>query len=208
MIAGGTVGSLGAVLSITPPSFLTNESAVPLGTQAAALTTTDTQQSAPQQSAAPAASKSATTAQTTKKATTATKKASAQSTTSTKSAAATTTQSATPSASASASATPTQTPTQAAKAASSGTFTGATSYVGPYGGVTVKITVSNGKITDVQADAPGGRNQRYTDMSVPVLRQRVIAAQGSNINGVSGASYTSYNFWMSLKSALSKAGLA
>jgi uncharacterized protein with FMN-binding domain len=72
----------------------------------------------------------------------------------------------------------------------------------------VQITVVNGKITDAQAiQTPNGRNQRFTDMSVPVLRQRVITAQSSNISGVSGASYTSYNFWMSLKSALSKAGL-
>jgi uncharacterized protein with FMN-binding domain len=42
---------------------------------------------------------------------------------------------------------------------------------------------------------------------VPTMRQRTLAAQSANITGVSGASYTSYNFWKSLTSALSKAGL-
>jgi uncharacterized protein with FMN-binding domain len=89
----------------------------------------------------------------------------------------------------------------------SGTFTGSAVDVG-YGNVQVKITVSNGKITDAQAvQAPSGRNDRYTNMSVPVLRQRTLAAQSANINGVSGASYTSYGWYTSLTSALKQAGL-
>jgi uncharacterized protein with FMN-binding domain len=89
----------------------------------------------------------------------------------------------------------------------SGTFTGNAVDVG-YGNVQVKITVSNGKITDAQAvQAPSGRNDRYTNMSVPVLRQRTLAAQSANINGVSGASYTSYGWYTSLTSALKQAGL-
>ena len=72
----------------------------------------------------------------------------------------------------------------------------------------VKITVSNGKITDAQAvQVPDGRNDRWTQMSVPVLRQSTIAANGNNINGVSGASYTSYGWYTSLTSAMTKAGL-
>jgi uncharacterized protein with FMN-binding domain len=89
----------------------------------------------------------------------------------------------------------------------SGTFTGNAVDIG-YGNVQVKITVSNGKITDAQAvQAPSGRNDRYTNMSVPVLRQRTLAAQSANINGVSGASYTSYGWYTSLTSALKQAGL-
>ena len=77
-----------------------------------------------------------------------------------------------------------------------------------YGFVQVKITVENGKITDAQAVvAPSGRNDRYTQMSVPVLRQRTLAAQSANISGVSGASFTSYGWYTSLASALAKAGL-
>jgi uncharacterized protein with FMN-binding domain len=89
----------------------------------------------------------------------------------------------------------------------SGTYTGNAVDVG-YGIVQVKITVANGKITDAQAvQAPNGRNDRYTNMSVPVLRQRTLAAQSANINGVSGASYTSYGWYTSLVSALKQAGL-
>lgn len=89
----------------------------------------------------------------------------------------------------------------------SGTFTGSAVNVN-YGMVQVKITVANGKITDAQAiQAPNGRSDRWTQMSVPVLRQQTLAAQGANINGVSGASYTSYGWHTSLVSALKQAGL-
>ena len=77
-----------------------------------------------------------------------------------------------------------------------------------YGNVQVKITVVNGRITDaVAVKAPSGRNDRYTNMSVPVLRQRTLTAQSANINGVSGASYTSYGWYTSLVVALKQAGL-
>jgi uncharacterized protein with FMN-binding domain len=72
----------------------------------------------------------------------------------------------------------------------------------------VKITVENGKITDAQAvQAPSGKNDRWTQKSVPVLRERTLAAQSANISGVSGASYTSYGWYTSLVSALAKAGM-
>ncbi len=199
LIAGGTVGGLGAVLSITPPQFSSHEAGVAIGgasAMPASTTTTD---------ATPAATQSAAAVKTT-------------AATATKSAAATTTKSATPSASAAtatksatptASATPSATKTTTAPTTKnvSGSFTGDAVNVG-YGIVQVQITVSNGKITDAQAiSAPSGRNDRWTQMSVPVLRQKTLAAQGSNITGVSGASYTSYGWWKSLVSALSKAGL-
>jgi uncharacterized protein with FMN-binding domain len=44
-------------------------------------------------------------------------------------------------------------------------------------------------------------------MSVPVLRERTLAAQSANISGVSGASFTSYGWYTSLARALAKAGL-
>ena len=77
-----------------------------------------------------------------------------------------------------------------------------------YGNVQVKIIVENGKIIDAQAvQAPSGNSDRYTQMSVPVLRERTIAAQSANIQGVSGASFTSYGWYTSLASAIAKAGL-
>ena len=102
--------------------------------------------------------------------------------------------------------TPAPAPVQATKAVS-GTFTGDSVDV-RYGFVQVKITVENGKITDaIAVQAPSGKNDRYTQKSVPVLRQRTLDAQSANISGVSGASYTSYGWYTSLASALAKAGL-
>ncbi len=106
-------------------------------------------------------------------------------------------------------ATPAPVKTTAAPAtqSASGTFIGDSIDV-RYGFVQVKITVENGKITDAQAvKSPSGRNDRYTQMSVPVLRQRTLAAQSANISGVSGASFTSYGWYASLVSALAKAGM-
>jgi uncharacterized protein with FMN-binding domain len=106
-------------------------------------------------------------------------------------------------------ATPASVKTTAAPAtnSASGTFVGDSIDV-RYGFVQVKITVENGKITDAQAvKSPSGRNDRYTQMSVPVLRQRTLSAQSANISGVSGASFTSYGWYTSLVSALAKAGM-
>ena len=77
-----------------------------------------------------------------------------------------------------------------------------------YGNVQVKIIVESGKIIDAQAvQSPSGNSDRYTQMSVPVLRERTIAAQSANIQGVSGASFTSYGWYTSLASAIAQAGL-
>lgn len=101
---------------------------------------------------------------------------------------------------------PAPTPGQSATGVS-GTFTGSAVNVS-YGTVQVKITVATGKITDVQAiQAPNGRNDRWTQMAVPVLRQQTLAAQSAQINGASGASYTSRGWKTSLASALKQAGL-
>ena len=77
-----------------------------------------------------------------------------------------------------------------------------------YGPVQVKIMVKNGKIVDAQTvQAPTGSSDRYTQMSVPVLRERTIAAQSANVQAVSGPSFTSYGWYTSLASAIAKAGL-
>ena len=166
LIAGGTVGGLGAVLSITPPQINNNSSlAIPAATNAPQPAPTVTV------TATPTTAKKATTA--TKKTTTAPK-----------------------------------TTTQTTKGAGvSGSFTGDAVDVG-YGIVQVKISVSNGKIVSAQAiQAPTGRNAQWTDRAVPILRQQTLNANGSNIQGVSGASYTSYGWYTSLVAALKKAGM-
>lgn len=203
LIAGGTVGGLGAVLAITPPQLNSTSSSLALGggtTLPATGGNTNAATAAATTKATPAATK------TNKPVTTKTTKPVATKTaTPSKSAAATTS----PAATKSATPAPSATKTTAAPATNgvTGTFTGDPINVG-YGIVQVKITVSNGKITDAQAvQAPSGRNDRFTQMAVPQLRQKTLAAQSSQITGVSGASYTSYGWYKSLVSALSKAGL-
>ena len=91
--------------------------------------------------------------------------------------------------------------------ATDGSFTGDPISI-RYGTVQVKITVQGGKIVDAQAvKAPTGSNDRYTQMAVPRLREQTITAQNANIQGVSGASFTSYGWYKSLVSAIAKAGL-
>ena len=183
LIAGGTVGGLGAVLAITPPQ---------LGSSSSINIAGGTTSGATSASASASASSSPSTQTTKSSKPVATKKATAQAT-----------------ASATASATPTAAATTAAAApaAKSGTFTGPAIFVN-YGTVQVKITVANGKITDaIAVQAPSGRNDRYTNMAVPILKQQTLAAQSANIKGASGASYTSYGWFKSLQGALADAGL-
>lgn len=89
----------------------------------------------------------------------------------------------------------------------SGIFTGEAVDIA-YGLVQVQITLLDGKITDAQAlEAPLGRSYRYSEYAIPILREQTLAAQGLNIDGATGASYTSYGWYTSLQSALSRAGL-
>lgn len=100
--------------------------------------------------------------------------------------------------------TPVQTP---ASKAVTGRFTGPAIFVN-YGTVQVQLTVKDGRITDATAlQAPTGRNSRYTDMALPILKKQTLSAQSANIQGASGASYTSYGWFTSLQGALAKAGL-
>ena len=153
LIAAGTVGGLGAVLSVTPPQL--GAADLGLGLDMGTLTT-PTPAPAPVQ-------------------------------------------------------TPVQTPatTPAAPVTNSidGTFSGPVVDVS-YGNVQVQITVTNGKITDAQAlIAPTGKNDKYTRKALPGLKQQTLAAQSTNIQGVSGASYTTYGWRKSLQGAMVKAGL-
>jgi uncharacterized protein with FMN-binding domain len=154
LIAAGTVGGLGAVLSITPPQLGSTDLGLDLGT----LATPDVTAQTPA-TIAPTPVKTAT---------------------------------------------PPPTPTVKSI---NGTFTGPIVDVS-YGNVQVQITVTNGKITDAQAlIAPTGKNDKYTKMSLPTLRQQTLAAQSTSIQGVSGASYTTYGWRKSLQGAMVKAGL-
>jgi uncharacterized protein with FMN-binding domain len=188
LIVGGTLGGLGAVLAITPPQLGGSTSAdAPMGG------------GQPTAAATAAASPAATASATAKPGTgaTVTPTATAKPGTTTKPGAKPTTQ-------------PTTTATKPAAPSTqgiNGTFTGDSVDIS-YGFVQVAITVVNGKITDAQAvRVPGSRNDRWTNLAVPVMRERTLAAQSSQITAVSGASYTSFGWYKSLQSALTKAGL-
>jgi uncharacterized protein with FMN-binding domain len=197
LIAAGTVGGLGAVLSVTPPQLGTTD--LGLNLDAGTLTTAET----PTQTPAVVQNTPATSAPT-KSAT----KPSPVKTSSTKADASnptTSTQTSTPAPAQNQATTPaTPTPTVISV---NGTFTGPVVDVS-YGNVQVQITVTNGKITDAKAlIAPTGKNDKYTKMSLPTLRQQTLAAQSTSIQGVSGASYTTYGWRKSLQGAMAKAGL-
>jgi uncharacterized protein with FMN-binding domain len=51
------------------------------------------------------------------------------------------------------------------------------------------------------------RDQQINAQAIPMLVQEVLQVQSSNINGIGGASYTSEGFYISLVSALAKAGM-
>lgn len=185
------MGGLGAVLAITPPQ-LGSTSAINIAGGPMAGPGATSSASA---SSSPSTSSSA--SATTKATAAATK--SARPTKNSGSAAATTA----PATQAPATTAPTTTSTTSIN----GTFTGPSINVN-YGNVQVKITVVNGRITDaVAVVAPSGKNDRYTNMSVPTLKKQTLAAQSANIQGVSGASYTSYGWYTSLQGALAQAGL-
>ena len=185
LIAGGTIGGLGAVLSITPPQFGTTSSSGLGGTLLGGGSTTSTA-STTGTTPAPAATQAASTPA---PAATATKKATAT--------------------------TPAPAPTTAApapapaKAKPSGTFTGSTSQT-RFGPVQVQITLVNGKITAANAlQYPNNdfRSQQISQQAIPYLVQETLAANSADIQGVGGASYTSQGWYDSLVSALAKAGM-
>ena len=192
LIAGGTVGGLGAVLAITPPQFGATSAINIAGAPAAGQGAT---------AVASASSSTSATASSTKA--TATKSAKPVATKKVSSGNSGTSNSAT---NAATTAPATQAPATSPSAIN-GTFTGPSVFVN-YGNVQVQITVVNGRITDaVAVKAPSGRNDRYTNMAVPILKQQTLKAQSANIQGASGASYTSYGWFTSLQGALAQAGL-
>ena len=193
LIAGGTVGGLGAVLSITPPQFGSASTGTLGGKSLGGGTSTATAPAPAQTQAAPAPTDTAAAAT---PAPAATKKSTKKSTQST-------TAATTPAAPA------TTAPAAPAKAKPSGTFTGSTQQT-RFGPVQVEITISNGKITAARAlQFPNNdfRSQQISQQAIPYLVQETLAAQSANIQGVGGASYTSQGWYDSLVSALAKAGM-
>lgn len=89
-----------------------------------------------------------------------------------------------------------------------GTYTG-TAARHRYGSVTVTVTVSGGRITDVseQVVSDGDRKSNQINArAVPVVRSAVLAANSADVATVSGATYTTQAYLTSLQSALDQAG--
>jgi uncharacterized protein with FMN-binding domain len=193
LIAAGTVGGLGAVLSVTPPQLGATD--LGLGLDMGTLTTSETPAAVDSNPATSVPTKSATKPSTSNPTTSTQTQTSAP--------APAQTQATTP-----ATPTPVKTATTAPTVNSvNGTFTGPVVDVS-YGNVQVQITVTDGKITDAQAlIAPTGKNDKYTRMALPKLKEQTLAAQSTNIQGASGASYTTYGWRKSLQGAMVKAGL-
>ncbi len=193
LIAGGTVGGLGAVLAITPPQLGTTSAINIAGGPVTGPGATSSASASSSSSTNPVATAKATASATKSAKPVATKGSGAT---------------AAPAATAEATTAPaTTTPAINSKTSINGTFTGPSVFVN-YGNVQVKITVVNGRITDaVAVKAPSGRNDRWTNMAVPILKAQTLAAQSANIQGASGASYTSYGWHTSLQGALAQAGV-
>ncbi|MEU9168329.1 FMN-binding protein [Streptomyces sp. NPDC048420] len=78
-----------------------------------------------------------------------------------------------------------------------------------WGPVQVRITIKDGRLTEVTAvtyptDNP--RDQEINSYALPRLRSEALQAQSADIDTVSGATYTSDGYRQSLQSALDSAG--
>lgn len=191
LIAGGTVGGLGAVLAITPPQLGSTDNVASLSGSIGATTTVAATQAPVANSPTPAATKVVASAMPSAAATQA---------------------SATPTATKSAAA--------VSSGGYSGTVTGASFSARNYGKLSATVTFSNGKITNVSASqSPVSWAQRALSAVVPFVNvgsitveqiKQYSAAQlpcSTQNSCRSQASFTAEAFWSSVKSAITKAGV-
>jgi|SRR5579875_11031 uncharacterized protein with FMN-binding domain len=83
---------------------------------------------------------------------------------------------------------------------------GATEQYG-YGELSVRVTMQGNRITDVSLanlQTAESYSQMIAQQAIPILRQEVLQAQGVQVNGISGATYTSEAYLLSVQSALQK----
>jgi len=88
-----------------------------------------------------------------------------------------------------------------------GTYAG-TTVTHRYGSVTVTVTISGGKITNVSAQALDGgdrRSQSIDTQAVPMMKTEVLSANSASVSTIGGATYTTTAYITSLQSALAKA---
>jgi hypothetical protein len=212
LIAGGTVGGLGAVLAITPPQITSNTSTGSLSGSLGGNTLGG------QVSQTPAAQASTPTSTSASASPTPTKKAPSSKPTNNSSQGASTT----PSATATATPTPAPTKTTAAPATTgySGTITGGSFAARNYGVLSATVTFKDGKITNVNASqSPSSWSQNSLTSLIPYVNSGKITVEqikqysaeqlpcaiSNSCN--SRASFTATAFWSSIKSAIEKARL-
>jgi hypothetical protein len=195
LIAGGTLGGLGAVLAITPPQFIATQNVgslaggLPLGAS-----------TAPTQSAPVATKPAATKAAKPTKSTKARKQPTAAATVAPTDAA-------------------TITPAPAPNGYS-GSVTGASFNARNYGTLSATVTFKNGSITSVSASqSPRSWSQNSLSALIPYVDGGKVTLEqikqysaselpcGTGNSCRSQASFTADAFWNSVKSAISKAGL-
>ena len=78
-----------------------------------------------------------------------------------------------------------------------------------YGNVQLKVTVSGGKITSVEAlqlPTSDPKSSAISGYAEPLLRQSALSKQNGDADAVSGATYTSEGYKQALQSALDEAG--
>ncbi|MCL6091618.1 MAG: FMN-binding protein [Actinobacteria bacterium] len=76
-----------------------------------------------------------------------------------------------------------------------------------YGVLSVKVTAEGGHITDVRVanlQTAESYSQMIAREVIPMLRQEVLKAQGVQVNFISGATYTTEAYLLSVQSALKK----
>jgi uncharacterized protein with FMN-binding domain len=105
---------------------------------------------------------------------------------------------------------PTTTTTTTAAPSASRSATGeSVNYI--YGVLSVHVTAKGSKISSVTIgsidDGGNYQSQSIDQMAIPQLEQEALSVQSANIQGISGASYTSAGFRQSLQSALTRLGL-
>lgn len=77
-----------------------------------------------------------------------------------------------------------------------------------YGPVQVAVTFNGKKITKIQVveyPTESGRDREINSYAIPALNREAMSAQSANIDGVSGATYTTEGYQQSLQSAIDKA---
>lgn len=76
-----------------------------------------------------------------------------------------------------------------------------------YGDIRLKVTERGSAITKIQVVSEGAtdpRSAQINSQAVPMLQDQAMSAQSANIDGVSGATFTSVAYQQALQSALDR----